>query len=40
MNIVGREIGDRTFFFALEMQAVGGNLSEMDFHSKLSEFSV
>ena len=32
-DILPREIGNRAFFLALEMQAVGVNLSEMNFHS-------
>lgn len=36
-HIFCREIGDRRFFLALEMQTVGVNLSEMDFH-RLSLF--
>ena len=32
-NILRREIENWAFFLALEMQAIGVNLSEMNFHS-------
>jgi len=36
-DIFRRQIGNRTFFFAFEVQTVGLDLAEMDFHWKMTK---
>ena len=33
-HVFGGKLGNRTFFLALQMESVGWNLAEMDFHSE------